>query len=149
MILKTSVILMFASFIHLFYCNWKLHDKTWKNSFFYLVETMLAVHLTVEEGLKLKIAMKGGLREKIRGSYVKNIKFPPYYPILSVLFRFTSHFHYFKWKTKMWANSFVMIRNVLIFTLLNLAILHLDILHLHICLCNCSEHIFWSPSIVT
>ena len=33
----------------------------------YLVETMLAVHLTVEEGLKLKIAMKGGLREKIRG----------------------------------------------------------------------------------
>ena len=41
---------------------------------------MLAVHLTVEEGLKLKIAMKGGLREKIRGSYVKKYQISPFLP---------------------------------------------------------------------
>ena len=34
----------------------------------YLVDTILAVHLTVEEGLKLKIAMKGGL-EKFKQIY--------------------------------------------------------------------------------
>ena len=41
---------------------------------------MLAVHLTVEEGLKLKIAMKGGLREKIRGRQYKKYQISPLLP---------------------------------------------------------------------
>ena len=85
-----------------------------------------------------------------RQAMLRNVKFPPYYPILSVLFRFTSHFHYFKWKTKMWANSFVMIKMCSFSscsTLLFFIFVH--ILHLHICLCNCFEHIHWSQSIVT
>ena len=111
---------------------------------------MLAVHLTVEEGLKLKIAMKGGLREKIRQTMLRNIKYPPNIPILPVLFRFSSHFSLFQMENEDVSKFLCDDKNVFIFKLFNLSILHLDILHLHIGLCKCFEHVHWSsPSILT
>ena len=59
----------------------------------YLGETILAVHLTVEEGLKLKIAMKGGLGGKLKRVLCRpsSVPFLPQESLIMKIYTFTSN----------------------------------------------------------
>ena len=59
----------------------------------YLGETILAVHLTVEEGLKLKIAMKGGLGGKLKRVLCRPSSVPFLFHTTGISHNANLHFH--------------------------------------------------------